>query len=195
MLRDPLRYTKREHLQVHQTAIKFSKQLGPTGTDRQTMSGVLQHALLPVTKKPGERNVEGTKKYKNKKKQNEQDDSVGIENKHNHSADFGQSRITPWSEPMKKGEKWRWIRLPLPPSWVIKHAATWHVKNQKGKERECKNGSQQWRCIPNAHLTVEYSKAWFFVFRTQFKSKHAQSFNRKPRNAMPLVLSKNTESP
>lgn len=76
MLRDPLRYTKREHLQVHQTAIKFSKQLGPTGTDRQTMSGVLQHALLPVSKKPGERNVEETKKYKNKKKQNEQDDLI-----------------------------------------------------------------------------------------------------------------------
>lgn len=35
-----------------------------------------------------------------------------------------------------------------------------HEKS-KNRETECKNGSQHSRCIPNAHLTFEYLKAFF----------------------------------
>lgn len=43
----------------------------------------------------------------------------------------------------------------------IPNFAKWHMKKVK-TETECKNGSQHSRCIPNAHLTFEYSLKAFF---------------------------------
>lgn len=59
-------------------------------------------------------------------------------------------------------------------------------------ETECKNGSQHSRCIPNAHLTFEYSKAFLtqlFTAKSKYthKKRNFQSFYIKPRNAMPPV--------
>lgn len=53
-------------------------------------------------------------------------------------------------------------------------------------ETECKNGSQHSRCIPNAHLTFEYSLKAFFTqllqlkVNTHTKKRNFQSFYIKP---------------
>lgn len=74
----------------------------------------------------------------------------------------------------------------------ILNLAKWHMKKSKNRETECKNGSQHSCCIPNAHLTFEYSlKALFtqlFTAKSKYtKKRNFQSFYIKPRNAMPPV--------
>lgn len=75
--------------------------------------------------------------------------------------------------------------------------ATWHMGKNKipNIKTECRNGSQHSRCIPNAHLTFEYSLKAIFTQLFTAKSKYTQKkfffsyicIYIKPRNAMPPV--------
>lgn len=78
------------------------------------------------------------------------------------------------------------------------------MAHEKSKDRktECKNGSQHSRCIPNAHLTFEYSLKAIFTQLFTAKSKYTKKetskaffFIYKTQECNASGVSVNTESP